>query len=232
MAFTITSKTNTHSNTDATSYTSASISVSSGDLLVVCASGGLSGGGGVPIDTITGTLGSTLTWTKHVEQDMQTSANTCVTIWTAPVPADASGTLTFNHTTTMGNFSAHTLTVTGADNANPVRQTHSWATGDANPSQNFPSSVLSTSMVIASISTNESATVTAGSGYTAIGTQSARTTPTQTLASQYDLTAANTIAFSIAGVFNRAIAAIEIREAPPSLPPIPRQRRHQHLIVR
>lgn len=228
---TVALETSTHSNVDGTTYNTASITVTGGDLLVCSVSGGLSGGGGVFPTQIVGALGSTLQWTMQCEVDYPNNQNANVSIWTAPVPADASGVLTYDYdTTTMSNLSAHAVSFTpSAGYRLRVRQSHTFQATAANPSGTFPSSVLSSSCVFAAMSSNESVSITAGSGYTLIGTQSARATPTQTLASEYDLTASDTIAFTVAGVFNRAIAAIEIQEIPIHTP---RRSRHLGLALR
>lgn len=205
------------SNTDASTYTTASITLEAGESLVAIVTTGLTAGAPT-VDSVTGTLGTQLTWTNMGNVLMNSSSRGRTTLYYAKNTGGTqlSGTLTFNLSATAGNCQWTTLRLTGAA-ASPLTGVNTSAVtfqdSAANPSVNFPSTPGADNLIIAAMHTNENTAATAGSGYTVIGDGFAGSTPSLRHTSEYDTSPAITVAFTIAGVFNRGLIGVEIAAA-------------------
>lgn len=165
---------------------------------------------------ITGTLGTQLTWQDLGDVLMFSSNRGRTTMWYAKNTGATTltGTLTFDLAATAGNCQWTVFVLDGYDN-NPLTGANTsplyWRNSTANPSTAFGSTPDTDSLVVASLHSNETNAPAAGSGWTLATSGSSRSSPTVRCAVEYDSTSPSaTVAFSLAGTFNRGLMAVEI----------------------
>jgi hypothetical protein len=217
VAFTITEEVSSSSGTDASSYTTASVSVTAGDVIFLIVTNGSTAGAASTVLNIGGTLGSDYTWTMPTGATvlMNVSGRGRSTIYWAHAPADNSGTITINFDVTQASCHWTVATVTGADTTNPVVQVKTAQESTADPFITFNSAVASDSMVLAAFHANSTTAATAGTGMTLLDAGTSQSSPALRQAVEYDLTTpSDTAGFTHSGSTNKAIVGVEIR--PPS----------------
>lgn len=200
-------------NTDNTTFTSGSFSVTAGDLLVAFVANGIAvAPATTPTTALGGTLGGTLTWAQIDTVLMNSSQVGRVTALRAQCPSGATGTVSFSFgATTQSNCQWTIVRITGHDTASPVVRSQTAQTASANPSMTLSPAPQSDSMVIGAVIANLTTAATAGTGYTVIGTGFSGSSPALRLGVQYDLTSPSaTFGFTLSGTTNKALLAIEI----------------------
>lgn len=214
MAFAATHQVSSGTNTDNTAFTTASVSVTAGDLLWVTVSNGIAVQPAPAPTSLTGTLGSTLNLAMAGSVLMNSSLVGITSIWWAHCPVTTSGTITFNFPSTQSNCQWNVSTITGADNADPIIQVDTFQTAATNPSMTISPSPGAASMVIGAMHANIATAPTAGTGYTLLGTVPAFAGASPALGQtvQYDLTSPSaTFAFTLASATNKGLIAVELR---------------------
>lgn len=213
MAFAITHKLSNGSATDAATYTTASVSVTAGDILWVVVTNASTVGTADAISGIVGTLGSTLTWHTVGSVLMNSSSRGRTTIAWAICPSTTSGTLTFQYggvTQASGQWTV--VTTTGSDTTTPVANFQTAQTAGVNPSITLSPAPAATSMVLAAMHANDTTSGTAGTGYALIGSGTTQATPAITHSTEQDTTTPSaTVAFVKSGATNKAMIAVEIQ---------------------
>ena len=213
MTITITHRLSNGTNTDG-SPTTASLSVSAGDVLVLeLSSGSVAGNTDAPT-SFGGTLGSTLTWQLATSVLMFTSGRGRVSTYYAICPSNASGTVTINFPGSNTSNSQWTFTtLAGVDLTTPVRQVKTGQMSGTNPSITLDATPLAGSIVLAALMMNTNTTPTAGTGKTIIGTTFVGTSPSIVQAVEYDIGSATAAtAFVSPSTANKGMVAVEFQE--------------------
>lgn len=214
MAIGITALTSGSTETDLSTFTSTSFAPD-GDacLLAYVVPGKTDGSTGTP----TSVTGFGLTWTL-VDSDAISSNNLKAYVYYAVTPSSPPGSdnLSVNFSTAQHNASWHVLQLTGVDTADPIVQSNS-ANGTQTLTQvTLPGSVDGANAVVGFMAMNTNTfSWVAGSGYTLIGTEQGRNSPTQRTACEYDLTGtSNVIVATTGGTAPRIILGVEVAVAP------------------
>ena len=210
--------TNLESAVAAGNQTTASVAVSTGDLVIVAAA--LNGADAFTVTSLTNSAGFAVdAWTKH-EDELATNTNQlrCV-VWTAQVTSGGTGTVTVTVSVgDLGRWNVQVFSVTGHNTSTPVAQSETAQQGaGASLTVTLGSSPAATSMVMGFLAQEGAVqgTVTPGSGFTELyDTDQGSGGTAAALQSQYDLAGADTTCdWSNLTSGNKAAIALEIAEA-------------------
>lgn len=196
------------STTDASSYATAAFTPTGSAKLIafVC----------VGHRTVTPSAPSSLsahsvTWTKIAEVLTSNSTWQC-SIWEATAPASpGSAAMTINLSATAESCTWRIVESTDAVEV----QSKVLATSSANPSLTLDNAIGTDGICLGFLlNNNNTTTITAGSGYTDIGTQqSSGTAPVFKQVVEYDMTGTTTVAFTASGTVVRGLIGLELGPA-------------------
>lgn len=239
MAITVAHILSSGDNVDRAAYTTASITLQPGESILV----GVTPSVTTTAQTVTSVTGSSTmatldaSWQNLGNVLMNSSGRARTTLlYVKNTGASAvSGTLTFNLSGTASSCQWTALRLTGAA-VNPLTGANgapvTLQTTVANPSVDFPNTPASDSAIIAFLHSNDTANaITAGAGFTAVGTGFNAASPVAKHQGEYDLTPVDTVAFTVAGVFNRGLIGVEIAAAPTATAPPPRHPAYRLLSI-
>lgn len=203
--------TNGSSGTDATAYTTASISPAGDSRIFLFVSNGHATAGQAVQPTLGGTLG--VTWALVGSQ--VSSANTIRgTLWVATIPpgSSLSGTIAINFSTAQSNCE---WTVAQIANAGAVQQFKTLQTSGTNPSLTLDAALQSGSLVLGYVVRNLSTAFTQGANFTLLASTTSQTAPVCAHDVEYDPPAATTtVNWVTASATVKALFGAEILFAP------------------
>lgn len=204
------------SSTDATSYTTASVSPSPFALLLLFVSNGhTTAGSTLAPSSITGTFGSTVTWTQIITDTESAGFIRGTWFWAKTDGSPATGTLIINFASTQTQCQWHLVSVLKADLSSPIVQSKSQQfTSTTNPSMTLNSGISTDNATFEARILNSTTAMTPGTGYTLLGSEQGTTSPTIRSSVAYDVTGTTTANWTTTSTANKTLFAIEVADAP------------------
>ena len=195
------------SNTDSTSYTTASITPAANAQVYVAVMTQPTGTG---ISSNPVVSGCNLTWTL-VDATTGGAFTRTMTVWRGTGASPTTGVLTITDTATDTQCSWSVVQLTNQDPTTPVVQSvHGTVTQVTNPSLAFGAQVTAGNATLAFVGYNQTGTITAGTGWTSID-QESTTTGVQAHMAEYAATPQNSITAGFSPSGTAFIVGIEAK---------------------
>lgn len=195
-------------------YTVPSHTPTAGALLLVYVCSGSTNVGAAPSSFV-----DSRGWTWNLEGEASSpNDNASGALYSIVAPTATAGTIAVTYGFAASSMLWHVVQVVTTLIPSVVQYAENESI-TTNPSFNFTSTPSSSNLAIAFISYNSGSAnaITAGSGYTLLGTRQNQTSPTVSSHIEYDMSAANPIAFGTANASGKGVAGVEITEtAPPA----------------
>jgi hypothetical protein len=200
------------STTDGTTFTTASISPTAGQLHLAIVTTGVVGGA-APLAS-TALTGAGLTWTRvaDVSSSSGSPAGILHSALYVGTGTPSAGTVTIAPGGTVEGILWRFIDISNVNTTIVQSGTASPPLSSTTPGVTL-SGVSGANMVIGFLAQNSSNTITPATGFTALGTTNSVTSPSIFGATEYKLAGQNSVTFATTGTVNRVAIAVEIAPA-------------------